>query len=69
MQLGSSSQVEKEKKGFVTDEDLEYLWKLVEEKDGGPAWIHMMERSTPTMGYEAWRRDLEVCLFSSVLNL
>ncbi|XVF51181.1 hypothetical protein PTKIN_Ptkin04bG0163800 [Pterospermum kingtungense] len=54
-----SSQIEKEKTGFVTDEDLEHLCKLVEEKDGGPAWIHMMDRSTPTMAYQAWRRDLE----------
>ncbi|XVF53191.1 hypothetical protein PTKIN_Ptkin05aG0080600 [Pterospermum kingtungense] len=56
----SSSQIEKEKMAFVTDEDLEHLCKLVEEKDGGPAWIYMMERSTPTMCYEAWRRDLDI---------
>ncbi|XWS48715.1 hypothetical protein CRYUN_Cryun13aG0100300 [Craigia yunnanensis] len=56
----SSSQIEKEKTGFVTDEDLKHLCKLVEEQDGGPAWIHMMDRSTPTMGYQAWRRDLEI---------
>ncbi|XWS61495.1 hypothetical protein CRYUN_Cryun07bG0130600 [Craigia yunnanensis] len=55
----SSSQIEKEKTGFVINEDLERLCKLVEEKDGGPAWIHMMDRSTPTMGYQAWQRDLE----------
>ncbi|OMP02775.1 hypothetical protein COLO4_10831 [Corchorus olitorius] len=56
----SSSRSKKEEQtGFVTDEDLEYLCKLVEEKDGGPAWIQMMDRSTPTMGYQAWRRDLE----------
>ncbi|XVE58181.1 hypothetical protein DITRI_Ditri04bG0149700 [Diplodiscus trichospermus] len=56
----SSSDSEKEKRGFVTDEDLDHLYKLVEEKDGGPAWIHMMDRSTPTMGYQAWRRDPEI---------
>ncbi|XVE64577.1 hypothetical protein DITRI_Ditri07aG0111600 [Diplodiscus trichospermus] len=56
----SSSRIEKEKTGLVTDEDLENLCKLVEEKDGGPDWIHMMERSTPTMYYQAWRRDLPI---------
>ncbi|PKI64389.1 hypothetical protein CRG98_015249, partial [Punica granatum] len=44
---------------LVMDDDLEYLCRLVEEKDGGPAWIQMMDRSTPTMGYQAWRRDPE----------
>ncbi|XVF12834.1 hypothetical protein REPUB_Repub08aG0154300 [Reevesia pubescens] len=55
----SSSQTKNETTGFVTDEDLEHLCKLVEEKDGGPAWIQMMDRSTPIMGYQAWRRDPE----------
>lgn len=44
----------------VTDADLRYLDGLVEEKDGGPAWIQMMDRSTPNMSYQAWRRDPEV---------
>ncbi|KAL4187283.1 hypothetical protein AMTRI_Chr09g18210 [Amborella trichopoda] len=43
----------------VTTEDLEHLCQLLEVKDGGPAWIHMMDRSTPTMNYQAWRRDPE----------
>ncbi|CAN4089465.1 unnamed protein product [Withania somnifera] len=43
----------------ITDEDLDYLWRLVERKDGGPPWKHMMERSTPNMGYQAWLRDPE----------
>ncbi|KAJ6418865.1 hypothetical protein OIU84_002109 [Salix udensis] len=42
---------------LVTEEDLKHLNQLVEVKDGGPTWIHMMDRSTPTMRYEAWRRD------------
>ncbi|PON61130.1 START domain containing protein [Trema orientale] len=54
-----SSQLEGEKSSFVTGEDLQHLYRLVEEKDGGPAWIQMMDRSTPTMGYQAWRRDPE----------
>ncbi|CAL5035818.1 unnamed protein product [Urochloa decumbens] len=41
----------------VNTGDLMHLWRLVEEKDGGPSWIHMMERTLPTMRYQAWRRD------------
>ncbi|KAF5477964.1 hypothetical protein F2P56_004567 [Juglans regia] len=55
----SSSQLDGEKLEKVTGEDLEHLCRLVEEKDGGPAWIQMMDRSTPTMSYQAWRRDPE----------
>ncbi|XP_021816568.1 uncharacterized protein LOC110758907 [Prunus avium] len=55
----SSSQNEREKSGLVTNQDLRHICQLVEEKDGGPAWIHMMDRSTPTMRYQAWRRDPE----------
>lgn len=60
----SSSAREKDASGspVVTEDDLLHLWKLVEEKDGGPAWIQMMDRSTPTMRYQAWRRDPEVRL-------
>ncbi|KAK4351027.1 hypothetical protein RND71_030340 [Anisodus tanguticus] len=43
----------------ITDEDLEHLWHLVERKDGGPPWKHMMDRSTPNMSYQAWQRDPE----------
>lgn len=57
-----SSESEKGLKCVVTEHDLRYLSKLVEEKDGGPAWIQMMDRSTPTMSYQAWRRDQEVLL-------
>lgn len=41
----------------VNEADLRHLYQLVEMQDGGPAWIHMMDRSTPTMTYQAWRRD------------
>lgn len=40
--------------------DLHHLWQLVEEKDGGLPWIQMMDRSTPTMSYKAWRREPKV---------
>lgn len=57
--LSPQPQAEKEKSGFVTEDDFRHLWKLVEVKDGGPAWIQMMDRSTPTFSYQAWRRDPE----------
>ncbi|CAL1366523.1 unnamed protein product [Linum trigynum] len=44
---------------LVTEEDLVYLHNLVEMKDGGPSWIQMMDRSTPGMTYQAWRRDIK----------
>ncbi|OMO83392.1 hypothetical protein COLO4_22565 [Corchorus olitorius] len=44
----------------VTEEDLKHLWQLVEMKDGGPSWIEMMDRSTPNMKYQAWRRDPKI---------
>ncbi|GAB4858609.1 hypothetical protein Ancab_010083 [Ancistrocladus abbreviatus] len=55
----SSSQHKGEGRAAVTEEDLLHLCKLVEVKDGGPSWIQMMDRSTPTMSYRAWRRDRE----------
>ncbi|XP_042480136.1 uncharacterized protein LOC122061037 [Macadamia integrifolia] len=55
----SSLQLKSEKSVLVTGEDLEHLCQLVEVKDGGPAWIQMMDRSTPNMSYQAWRRDPE----------
>lgn len=56
----SSSKLRKgEEHNAVDESDLVHLSKLVEEKDGGPSWIQMMDRSTPTMSYRAWRRDPE----------
>nr|DAD36112.1 TPA_asm: hypothetical protein HUJ06_006752 [Nelumbo nucifera] len=54
-----SSQLEMEKSVAMTEEDLEFLCQLAEMKDGGPAWMHMMDRSTPNMSYQAWQRDPE----------
>ncbi|KAG6655285.1 uncharacterized protein LOC122311036 [Carya illinoinensis] len=53
----SVSQLHEEKVNVVTEEDLEHLCQLVEMKDGGPPWIQMMDRSTPSMSYKAWQRD------------
>jgi hypothetical protein len=44
----------------VNTDDLKHLRRVVQEKDGGPAWIHMMDRTLPTFRYQAWRRDMEV---------
>ncbi|CAH9089552.1 unnamed protein product [Cuscuta epithymum] len=55
----SSLQPKGEKSVLVDDNDLHQLCQLVEEKDGGPDWIHMMDRSTPNMSYQAWHRDLQ----------
>ncbi|XP_031491273.1 uncharacterized protein LOC116258323 [Nymphaea colorata] len=59
---GSSSAVmdsspEKDQSAVVNDSDFEHLWRLVEMRDGGPDWHEMMDRETPTMTYQAWRRD------------
>ncbi|GAB2293915.1 hypothetical protein Dimus_028128 [Dionaea muscipula] len=55
----SSSKPEIEEQLAVVESDFEHLFLLVEEKDGGPSWIQVMDRSTPTMSYRAWRRDPE----------
>eukprot|EP01018_Ginkgo_biloba_P013144 Gb_27588 [translate_table: standard] len=44
----------------VTIGDLEHLCCLLEVKDGGPVWHQVMDRSTPTMSYQAWRREPEI---------
>ncbi|KAE8708614.1 Detected protein of unknown function [Hibiscus syriacus] len=53
----STSIVNEGRSSVVSEEDLKHLWQLVEMRDGGPTWIHMMGRSTPNMSYHAWRRD------------
>lgn len=55
----SSSEVGKADGVPVTHKDLEHLYHLLERKDGGPRWKHMMDRSTPDMSYQAWQRDPE----------
>ncbi|KAK8658346.1 hypothetical protein V6N13_036554 [Hibiscus sabdariffa] len=51
-----TSLVNEGRSSVVTGEDLKHLWQLVEMRDGGPTWMHMMDRSTPNMSYHAWRR-------------
>lgn len=56
----SSSEPNEKKSDIVTEEDVEHLCRLVDMKDGGPTWIHVMDRSTPTMSYQGWRRDPKI---------
>lgn len=44
----------------VSTPDLMHLRRVVEDKDGGPAWTHMMDRTLPTFRYQAWKREPEV---------
>ncbi|KAL9237461.1 hypothetical protein vseg_012005 [Gypsophila vaccaria] len=58
-EICSSSELQGTGHPTVNDRDLIHLIKIVEEKDGGPSWIQMMDRSTSTMSYRAWQRDPE----------
>lgn len=51
-----------ENKNFVREGDLKHICKLVTEKDGGPVWNKVMDRSTSNMSYQAWKREPEVTL-------
>ncbi|GMH18849.1 hypothetical protein Nepgr_020690 [Nepenthes gracilis] len=44
---------------IVTENDLEHLLHLLESKDGDITWQSLMERSTSSMTYQAWRHDPE----------
>ncbi|XP_071730630.1 uncharacterized protein [Rutidosis leptorrhynchoides] len=55
-----SSKLDEKTKNFVGEGDLEHIYKLVEEKDGGLAWSAMMDRSTSNMSYQAWKREPEI---------
>ena len=47
----------------IMDEDLEHLCNLLQAKDGGLVCHKVMDRSTPTMYYQAWRHDPEVVFY------
>ncbi|KAK4273835.1 hypothetical protein QN277_017154 [Acacia crassicarpa] len=53
----SASTINEDTSNTVIMEDLQHLWQLVEVKDGGLPWIQMMDRSTPNMSYQAWKRE------------
>ncbi|XP_020581661.1 uncharacterized protein LOC110025493 isoform X2 [Phalaenopsis equestris] len=58
LQLVVPSSPSKENENLAVKlEDLQNLFALVETTDGGPAWIPMMNKSSSTMSYQAWRRD------------
>lgn len=66
--MGCSAQVKESEELAVTTEDLGHLWQLVEEKDGGPAWQQMMDKTMPRFTYRAWKREPEVCNSFQLLN-
>ncbi|XP_076936784.1 uncharacterized protein LOC143604076 [Bidens hawaiensis] len=53
------SKLDGENKNFVGEGDLKHICKLVTEKDGGPVWNKVMDRSTSNMSYQAWKREPE----------
>ncbi|CAL5364626.1 hypothetical protein CsSME_00002075 [Camellia sinensis var. sinensis] len=55
----SSSQLKKGESSVVTEEDLGHLCHLIDRKDGGPPWKHIMDCSGAGMSYQAWQRDPE----------
>ncbi|KAL7147267.1 hypothetical protein ABFS83_06G097100 [Erythranthe nasuta] len=55
----SQSELIKEDGVLVMYEDFEHLRQLVERKDGGPPWKHMMDRSTQNMIFQSLQRDPE----------
>ncbi|CAA3009981.1 stAR-related lipid transfer 7, mitochondrial-like isoform X1 [Olea europaea subsp. europaea] len=57
--VSSYSEIRKEENVVVMNDDLVHLCHLVERKDGGTHWKHMMNLSTHNMSYQAWQRDPE----------
>ncbi|PRQ36353.1 putative START-like domain-containing protein [Rosa chinensis] len=43
----------------VTEADLDHLVNLIRGRDGELEWQSLMEKTTPTMAYKAWRHDPE----------
>ena len=62
--FGRGKKTEERLPNTVTELDLRQLVQLVERKDGGQAWIQMMDRFTPGMRYQAWLREPKVTLVS-----
>ncbi|PON53246.1 START domain containing protein [Parasponia andersonii] len=54
----STIHVEREQ-DVVTENDLERLLHFLEGRDGEMEWQSLMERSTPSMSYQAWRHEPE----------
>uniref|UniRef100_A0A1D1YN27 StAR-related lipid transfer protein 7, mitochondrial n=1 Tax=Anthurium amnicola TaxID=1678845 RepID=A0A1D1YN27_9ARAE len=45
---------------ILTDKDLQHFLHLLDDKVGDAAWQHMMEHTTKSMFYQAWRREPKV---------
>ncbi|XP_068661163.1 uncharacterized protein [Aristolochia californica] len=55
-----SASDEEDEQPELTEMDLRSLISYIEERDGGPQWQLIMEKSTDTLTYQAWYRDPEV---------
>ncbi|XP_061354434.1 uncharacterized protein LOC133299050 [Gastrolobium bilobum] len=55
----SSDKAEERGQDIVTQTDLENLLHLLDGKDGVMDWQIFMDRTTPSMQYQAWRHDPE----------
>ncbi|CAH8363448.1 unnamed protein product [Eruca vesicaria subsp. sativa] len=55
--LDGGKKTEERLPNTVTELDLRHLVQLVERKDGGPAWVQMMDQFIPGMRYQAWLRE------------
>ncbi|KAJ7979924.1 StAR-related lipid transfer protein like [Quillaja saponaria] len=55
----SNAETAERKQDIVTQSDLEHLLQLTEGRDGEMEWQNMMDRSTPSMSYQAWRHEPE----------
>lgn len=57
--VGSITRGAERVQDVVTETDLEHLVNLIGGRDGEMEWQSLMERSTPSMAYKAWRHDPE----------
>ncbi|XP_057762020.1 uncharacterized protein LOC130982161 [Arachis stenosperma] len=55
----SSDKADDKGQDLVTQADLEHFLHLLEGNDGEMDWQSFMEKTTPTMQYQAWRHDPE----------
>ncbi|KAL8162755.1 hypothetical protein V2J09_014244 [Rumex salicifolius] len=58
--LDDSHEAAQTEHDIVTENDLDHLLHLLNKKDGEISWQSMMERTTPSMTYQAWRHDPEI---------
>ena len=69
LNFGNGTTIFEGEHDIVTEEDLEHLLQLLDNKESGDtAWQNLMERTTSNMTYKAWRREPEVCFASGILK-